>query len=95
MNVPPYVKPARKTNWWPWVTGLSLLGVGGMGFLFIVVALASAFVPSVGVIELSGAITDEGSRGVLGGSTAGGARTFIEEVEQRDVMKALSPWYSR
>lgn len=81
MIVPPYVKPAPKANWWPWVTGLSVLGVGGLGFLFIVAALGSALIPSVGVIELSGAITDEGASGVLGG-TSGGARNFIEEVEQ-------------
>ena len=80
----PYLppRPRKKTNWFGWIAGISLAGTLGLGFLLFVAALGSAALPSVGVVELSGPITDEGARGLLGGGSAGGARQFIEDVER-------------
>jgi protease IV len=82
MVSPATIARRPKNNWFPWLAGLTVLFVGGLGFILIVVALAGSSMGNIGVIELSGAITDEGARGILGGGSAGGARGFIEDVEK-------------
>lgn len=69
---------------WPWLI-LSLLlvfGVGGLGLALVGAAVGggNALGPHVGLIDLSGEITDQGARSLVGGSTHG-ARDFIESVE--------------
>lgn len=80
-TTPTFSPPLKKNGLWPLIGVLSLLGFFGLGFLLILGAAASSVVPAVGLIELSGAITDEGARGVLGGGPSGGARDFIKDVE--------------
>ncbi|HVF11207.1 MAG TPA: signal peptide peptidase SppA [Abditibacteriaceae bacterium] len=52
-----------------------------MAFIAVVVSGGAPLGPRVGLIELSGPISDEGARGILGGGSQGGARQFIEDVE--------------
>jgi protease-4 len=73
--------PPKKTNWFAWITGILLTCVFGLGLLVMLVAFSMASAPAVGVVELSGAITDEGARGLLGGGSTGGARKFIEDLD--------------
>lgn len=73
---------------WPWIvlSSLTLLIVGGIGMGFLGLLLGGDKADTrerVGVINLSGEISDEGTRGVLGGRT-GGARGFIEAVESAE-----------
>ncbi len=72
----------KKTNWFAWITGIFVCGIFGLGLLLILVAASATSMPAVGVVELSGAITDEGARGLLGGGSAGGARKFIEDIDE-------------
>lgn len=73
----------RRTPWvWVIISLFLLAVIGGIGLLFILVAVSGSGVgKQVGVIELSGAISDEGARGLLGGRPSG-AREFIEDVER-------------
>lgn len=57
-----------------------------------IAAAAAASQPKIGLIEVSGAITDEGARGLLGAGGAGGARQFMEQTEKAandDSVKAV------
>ncbi len=81
--VPPvYVAPRRKSGFgiWPWLALLALLVVGIAGFRIVSLLKPDAVQPSVGLIEVSGAISDAGASTLLGG-TAGGARQFIRQTE--------------
>lgn len=74
----------KKNNTWPWLL-LGFLVVGSMGFLGLLVIGALTATGSdskVALIEVSGAITDEGARGFLGTGGTGGARDFISNVEK-------------
>ena len=96
LSVPPapvYVPPHRKSRVTPWLwLGIILfVGILGSGLLLIGALLGDVAKPSVGLIEVSGAITDSGASSLLGG-TSGGAREFIREVEtarQDDDIKAV------
>jgi protease-4 len=66
------------------LSGLTLLIVGGFGMILIAAAVGggdsgSSLNPRVGLVELSGAIMDEGAGSLIGGRTRGA----------RDVIKAL------
>lgn len=78
-------KPSSKPWGWMVFAALSLLLVAGVGLSLMGAALGndteSTTGEKIGVIELSGAISDEGASGVLGGST-GGAREIIEQIEK-------------
>ena len=80
--VPPYVAPKRKNNSALWLAlGIvSFLGLSFIGLALIAALAGDVAKPSVGLIEVSGPITDSGASGLLGG-TSGGARDFIREVE--------------
>lgn len=76
--------PNKNTKRWPWIL-LALLSAGSLGLLgiaFIAVAAGDSTGSRVALIELSGTITDEGVRGILGTSGGGGARGFIQNVEK-------------
>ena len=79
---PVYSPPRRKSGYglWPWLALFLFLGIAGLGLLLIGALLGDAAKPSVGLIEVSGAITDSGASTLLGG-TSGGARGFIRQVE--------------
>jgi len=81
---------------WFWIilAGVVLFGVGVMGMIFIALAISdgTSLEPRVGLVELSGAISDEGARGVLGGGSQGGARAFMADLEEArtdDSIKAV------
>ncbi len=76
---------------WPWIILVLFVvcGIGGMGLLFIGAALGGATGNRIGLIELSGVITDEGARGLLGGAPAGGARNFIADVNAARTDKTI------
>ncbi|HEX8833253.1 MAG TPA: hypothetical protein VF719_03595, partial [Abditibacteriaceae bacterium] len=77
---------SRKTPWaWIITSGLFLFLVAFIGFALIAMTMSdgdssSASGPRVGVIEVSGAIMDEGAGGPLNRSR--GARDVIEELEK-------------
>jgi len=73
--------PRKKTNWFAWIAGIFVSCTLGLGLLLILAVAGASSIPAVGVVELSGAITDEGARGLLGGGSAGGARKFIEDID--------------
>jgi protease-4 len=73
--------PPKKTNWFAWITGICVFCIFGLGLLIMLISFSIASAPAVGVVELSGPITDEGARGLLGGGSTGGARKFIEDVD--------------
>ncbi|RYX81738.1 signal peptide peptidase SppA, partial [bacterium] len=84
--------PPKKLTIWQifWifiVCGTLLLWlVGG-----IIAAVASTQ-PRIGLIDVSGAISDEGARGLFGAGSAGGAREFMEQTEKAakdDTIKAV------
>ena len=79
---PVYLPPKRKSGYglWPWLALLIFLGISFLGVLLIGALLGDVAKPSVGLIEVSGAITDSGASSLLGG-TSGGAREFIREIE--------------
>ena len=81
---PVYLPPKRKSGYglWPWLALILFLGISICGWLLFSALTGAGDVakPSVGLIELSGAISDSGAGGLLGG-TSGGARGFIREVE--------------
>ncbi|RYF46047.1 MAG: S49 family peptidase [Cytophagaceae bacterium] len=55
-------------------------------------AAIAASQPKIGLIEVSGAISDEGARGLLGVGSAGGARDFMKQTEKAaedDSIKAV------
>ena len=64
---------------------LPIFTIAGVGLSLVGAAFGSAnenvVGERIGVIELSGAISDEGASGVLGGST-GGARDIIEQIDK-------------
>ncbi|MBV9864489.1 MAG: signal peptide peptidase SppA [Abitibacteriaceae bacterium] len=85
----------KRSASWPWIllSALILLIVGGMGLMFVAVVVSGSGVtgPHVGLIDLSGEITDQGVRSVISGSSRG-ARDFIESVEaagKDDSIKAV------
>jgi protease-4 len=75
----------RSTPWfWIILSGLTLLIVGGFGMILIGAAVGgadggSSLNPRVGLVEVSGAIMDEGAGSLIGGRSRGA----------RDVIKAL------
>ena len=76
----------RKRYPWFWVvlSAVVVLAVVSMGLVFMAVAVAGTGTgKQVALIELSGLISDEGTRGVLGGSV-GGARKFIADCEKAE-----------
>ena len=79
---PVYLPPKRKSGYgfWPWLALIIFLGFSFLGLLLIGLLLGDVAKPSVGLIEVSGAITDGGASSLLGG-TSGGAREFIRETE--------------
>ncbi len=82
-SVPPvYVAPGRKSGFgiWPWLALLAILVVGILGFRIWALLTPDVVKPSVGLIEVSGAISDSGASTLLGG-TSGGARQFIRQTE--------------
>lgn len=70
---------------WPWVLAslglLMVVGFIGLSLIAAAVGGASLTGPSVGLVELSGMITDQGASGLLGGRS-GGARAFMEDLER-------------
>ena len=79
---PVFLPPRRKSGYglWPWLALLLFLGIAMLGLLLIGALFGNETKPSVGLIEVSGAITDSGASSLLGG-TSGGAREFIRQVE--------------
>lgn len=69
---------------WPWLllAFLIVFGVGGVGLALVTAAVGGGGTlgPHVGLIDLSGEISDQSSRSLTGGSTFG-ARDFIAAVE--------------
>jgi protease-4 len=71
---------------WVWIgaAALTLFVIGGIGLAFIGAVVAgsgNSVGTHVGLVELSGPISDEGEAGALGASTRG-ARNIIEELEK-------------
>ena len=89
VQVPP---PSRKITF-PQLFWILL--VSGLLLMWIVGAMAAATAesqPKIGLIEVSGAISDEGARGLLGAGSAGGARAFMEQTAKAandDSVKAV------
>ena len=89
--VPVPTPPRRITLWqvfWILIVSAILL----MWIVGAISAAATAGQPKIGLIEVSGAITDEGARGLLGAGGAGGARQFMEQTEKAandDTIKAV------
>ena len=81
-SAPVYIPPKRKSGYgfWPWLALLLFLGISFFGLILVAAVMGDETKPSVGLIELSGPISDSGAGGLLGG-TSGGARGFIREVE--------------
>ncbi len=79
---PVYLPPKRKSGFglWPWLALLLFLGISFFGLILVAAVMGKESKPSVGLIELSGPISDSGASSLLGG-TSGGARGFIREVE--------------
>ncbi len=76
----------RSTPWgWIVFATLLFLAIGGVGMSLVGVAMRvdaeNTSVENVGVIDLSGAISDEGVSNTFGGSS-GGAREIIGEIEK-------------
>lgn len=83
-SVPPvYIAPKRKSGFgiWPWLALIAFLSVSGIGLLIFSALAGDVAKPSVGLIEISGAISDSGASTLLGG-TSGGARQFIRQTEE-------------
>ena len=80
---PVYVPPKRgsKYGFWPWLALLFLVGAAFTGLITMALIGGEVGEPSVGLIEVSGPISDAGASSLLGG-TSGGAREFIREVAQ-------------
>ena len=78
----PYNPPPRgsKFGFWPWLALALFLVFGVLGLSLIGQFAAKAEPPSIGLIEVSGPISDSGASSLLGG-TSGGARAFIRQVE--------------
>lgn len=80
-----FMNPPRPASPWPWIvlSALTLLIIGGGGLMLIGAVLGGGGVPgpSVGLIELSGGIADEGTGGLIGGASAR-ARDVIEELDR-------------
>lgn len=69
---------------WPWALLAGLVTVGGLISVLLVLPLLTgggSVGPRVGLIELSGEISDEGGRSLLGGATTAGGRDFVSSVE--------------
>ena len=79
---PVYRAPQRPTGAgiWPWLALLATLFFVVIGVLLFRALAPAAVQPSVGLIEVSGAISDSGASTLLGG-TSGGARQFIRQAE--------------
>lgn len=79
----PLYSPPRRSSYglWPWLAGLAFVGILGLGLMTLGIMGNGPIEPSVGLIEVSGPISDSGASGLLGG-TAGGARDFIREIAQ-------------
>ncbi len=88
----PVPTPPRKITFWQifWIVIVS-----GILLMWIFGAIAGAIAesqPKIGLIEVSGAISDEGARGLLGAGSAGGARAFMDQTEKAandDSVKAV------
>ena len=65
---------------WLWLALLVVVFFGFLGFRLLSALTPVAIQPSIGLIEVSGAISDAGASTLLGG-TAGGARQFIRQTE--------------
>ncbi len=76
---------SRPVSPWPWIvlSALTLLTVGGGGLMLIGAVLggSKSLGPSVGLVELSGGITDQGTSSLVGGASTG-ARDVIEELDR-------------
>lgn len=72
---------------WPWILVslglLMMIGFIGLSLIASAVGGTSIAGPNVGLVELSGAITDQGVSGLLGGRS-GGARAFMEDLERAE-----------
>ena len=79
---PTYIVPTRKPGFgiWPWLAMLALLSAILGGFLIFNGLSGDVENPSVGLIEVSGLISDSGASSLFGG-TSGGARQFIRQTE--------------
>ena len=79
---PVYLAPQRQTGAgiWPWLALAVTLFFATIGFLIFRALTPAAAKPSVGLIEVSGAISDAGASTLLGG-TSGGAREFVRQTE--------------
>ena len=83
LSAPPvYVAPRRKSGFgiWPWLALVAFLSFAGIGLLAFSALAGDVAKPSVGLIEVSGVISDSGASTLLGG-TSGGAREFIRQTE--------------
>lgn len=71
---------------WVWIIlslfVLSIVGAMGLSLIAVAVSDGPVLGERVGLIDLSGAISDEGTRGVLGGGSPSGARAFIRSVQE-------------
>ena len=82
-SAPPfYPAPQRKSgpNLWPWLALLAVVFFGFVAYRLFAALKPAAVQPSIGLIEVSGAISDAGASTLLGG-TSGGARAFIRQAE--------------
>ena len=79
---PVYVAPQHRTGAgiWPWLALFVVLFFAIVGFGIFRALTPAAVQPSIGLIEVSGAISDSGASTLLGG-TSGGARQFIRQTE--------------
>ncbi len=90
---PVYLAPQRRNGAgiWPWLALLAILFFALIGFSIFRALAPAAVKSSVGLIEVSGAISDSGASTLLGG-TSGGAREFIRQTEaarEDDNIKAV------
>ncbi len=80
---PPFYSAPQRRNGagiWPWLALLATLFFAFVGYRLLMALTPAVVQPSVGIIEVSGAISDSGASTLLGG-TAGGARQFIRQTE--------------
>ena len=72
---------------WPWILAslglVMVIGFIGLSLIASAVGGSVATGSSVGLVELSGMITDQGASGLLGGRS-GGARAFMEDLERAE-----------
>ncbi len=88
----PAPKPPRRVSLFGVFLILCVLGVLSLFLMGAIASSVAAGQPKIGLIEVSGAISDEGARGLFGAGSAGGAREFMAQTakaERDDAVKAV------